>query len=221
MVSGKRRGRKGFLHLGERFGEAFVKESLENFVPERQVRRDSFESQFQNLDMLAELTALFGRNYLVRDQDFKYSNQFDALFESAHIAVEPTVRRAPNQNAFVERWIGSIKHECLQRFVAFGIGHLDYLVVSYVEHYLSARRISERVTSRWSGSGATSMTRRTSKKRLSPESHLVECSSTTNASRLDFAPQAVCGSFVEPAVLSPGATCAALMHLDEKPRRLA
>lgn len=78
-------------------------------------------------------------HFLVRDKDFKYSKRFDAVFEQADVAVEPTVPRAPNQNAFVERWIGSIKGECLNRFIAFGLGHLDYLVSQYVEYYNELR----------------------------------------------------------------------------------
>ena len=77
--------------------------------------------------------------YLVRDQDFKYSNAFDRVFERADVAVEPTAPRAPNQNAFVERWIGSIKHECLNRFIVFGLGHLDYLVSEFVDYYHEQR----------------------------------------------------------------------------------
>lgn len=77
--------------------------------------------------------------YLIRDQDYKFTKQFDAIYENSDVAVEPTAPRAPNQNAFVERWIGSIKHECLNSFIAFGLGHLDYLVISYVEHYHDAR----------------------------------------------------------------------------------
>jgi len=77
--------------------------------------------------------------YLVRDKDFKYSQRFDAAFEQAGVAVEPTVPRAPNQNAFIERWIGSIKGECLNRFMAFGLRHLDYLVSEYVTYYNELR----------------------------------------------------------------------------------
>ncbi|MEM6329846.1 MAG: integrase core domain-containing protein [Planctomycetota bacterium] len=45
----------------------------------------------------------------------------------------------PNQNAFVERCMGSIKHECLDHFIAFGLGHLDLLVNAFAEHYHRAR----------------------------------------------------------------------------------
>ena len=77
--------------------------------------------------------------FLVRDKDFKYSRGFDKVFEEADVAVEPTSPRSPNQNAFVERWIGSIKGECLNRFIAFGLKHLDYLVEEYVRYYNELR----------------------------------------------------------------------------------
>lgn len=77
--------------------------------------------------------------FLVRDKDFKYSKRFDATFEQAGVAVEPTMPRAPNQNAFIERWIGSVKGECLNRFFAFGLKHLDYLVAEYVAYYNELR----------------------------------------------------------------------------------
>ncbi len=78
-------------------------------------------------------------HHLVRDKDFKYSNRFDEAFESADVAVQPTVPRAPNQNAFIERWIGSIKGECLNRFFAIGLNHLDYLVSEYTRYYNELR----------------------------------------------------------------------------------
>lgn len=77
--------------------------------------------------------------HLVRDKDFKYSKRFDEVFEEADVAVQPTVPRAPNQNAFIERWVGSIKGECLNRFIVFGLGHLDYLVSEYVSYYHELR----------------------------------------------------------------------------------
>lgn len=73
-------------------------------------------------------------HFLVRDKDFKYSRRFDEVFEQADVAGEPTSSLAPNLNAFVERWIGSIKHECLNRFLAFGLKHFDYLE-EYARYY--------------------------------------------------------------------------------------
>ena len=77
--------------------------------------------------------------YLVRGLDFKYLKRFDKVFSDAGVSVEPTAPRPPNQNAFVERSIGSIQGERLNRFIAFGLGHLDDLVSSYLDYYLHAR----------------------------------------------------------------------------------
>ncbi|TWT72837.1 Integrase core domain protein [Posidoniimonas polymericola] len=77
--------------------------------------------------------------YLVRDQDFKYSKRFDRVFSASGVAVEPTAPRAPNQNAFVERWIQSVKYECLNHFIACGLNHLDYLVSEFVDYYHERR----------------------------------------------------------------------------------
>ena len=77
--------------------------------------------------------------YLVRDCDYKYVTEFDEVFERAGIAIERTAPRAPNQNAFIERWIGSLKRECLNRFICFGGEHLDHIVSEYVEYYNEAR----------------------------------------------------------------------------------
>ncbi|QDT68766.1 Integrase core domain protein [Planctomycetes bacterium MalM25] len=78
-------------------------------------------------------------SYLVRDRDFKYSKRFDEVFADAGVSVEPTAPRAPNQNAFVERWIGSIRGECLNRFIVFGLGHFDHIVTCYCDFYHQAR----------------------------------------------------------------------------------
>ncbi|MEM9354853.1 MAG: integrase core domain-containing protein, partial [Pseudomonadota bacterium] len=77
--------------------------------------------------------------YLVRDCDYKYVSEFDEVFEKANIRIEPTAPRAPNQNAFIERWIGSLKFECLNRFICFGKEHLDYLVSEYETFYNEQR----------------------------------------------------------------------------------
>jgi putative transposase len=47
--------------------------------------------------------------------------------------------RAPNLNAFAERWVESIKTECLDHFIVFGEGHLRYLISEYLVHFLDER----------------------------------------------------------------------------------
>jgi putative transposase len=77
--------------------------------------------------------------HLVRDRDGMYVRDFDAVFERAGVCVEPTAPRAPNQNAFVERWIKSIQVECLNHFIVFGPKHFDHLVSCYLSFYNSLR----------------------------------------------------------------------------------
>lgn len=77
--------------------------------------------------------------HLVLDCDYKYTSDFNDVFEKADIRIERTAPRAPNQNAFVERWIGSLRYECLNRFICFGQEHLDHIVSEYTEYYNEQR----------------------------------------------------------------------------------
>jgi putative transposase len=77
--------------------------------------------------------------YLIRDRDSKYVSGFDDVFEAINCRVVPTAPQAPNQNAFIERWVKSIRVECLNFFIVFGRNHLDHLVDSYVRFYNIAR----------------------------------------------------------------------------------
>ena len=43
--------------------------------------------------------------------------------------------RAPNANAYAERFVRSITHECLNRVIPFGAGHLRHTIKEFVEHY--------------------------------------------------------------------------------------
>ena len=47
--------------------------------------------------------------------------------------------RSPNMNAYVERFVQAIEHECLDRFIVFGQEHLDHVCGEYVEHYHTER----------------------------------------------------------------------------------
>ena len=77
--------------------------------------------------------------YLVRDRDGMYISDFDQVFKDIGCRVKTTAPRAPNQNAFIERWVKSIKFESLNFFIVFGKKHLDHLVASYVRFYNELR----------------------------------------------------------------------------------
>lgn len=72
---------------------------------------------------------------VMRDRDSKFENGFDKVIEDSGTIIRKTAHRAPNQNAFIERWGQSIGQECLDHFLVFGEKHMDYLVSQYVAHY--------------------------------------------------------------------------------------
>ena len=76
---------------------------------------------------------------VTRDNDQIYKKGFDRVMGSAGIRPKRLALRAPNTNAFVERFIQTIQVECLDHFLVFGKKHFDYLVREYVEHYHTER----------------------------------------------------------------------------------
>jgi putative transposase len=80
-----------------------------------------------------------GCQTIMRDWDGKFTKDFDSLFKARAISVKPVGPRAPNLNAFIERWIQSLKHEALNHFVVFGLEHFDYLVREFVTYYHECR----------------------------------------------------------------------------------
>jgi putative transposase len=72
---------------------------------------------------------------LFRDRDQKYRPEFDEALKAAGVDVRRNPVRSPNLNAYVERWIQSLRLECLDKFIALGERHLNYLVREYVEHF--------------------------------------------------------------------------------------
>jgi putative transposase len=72
---------------------------------------------------------------LICDRDAKWSAVVRARLGEAGIRVVQTPFRAPNANAFAERFVRSIKHECLNRVIPFGARHLRWTIAEFVEHY--------------------------------------------------------------------------------------
>jgi putative transposase len=73
--------------------------------------------------------------YLLRDRDTKFTAGFDMILRSAGIEALALPPRSPNLNAFAERFVLSIKTECLDRMIFFGEASLHHAVTEYVEHY--------------------------------------------------------------------------------------
>jgi putative transposase len=80
-----------------------------------------------------------GCSIVIRDYDGKFSAAFDQIFKDRGIRVKPVGPQAPNLNAYVERWIQSLKYEALNHFIVFGKEHFDYIVSEYVAYYHDCR----------------------------------------------------------------------------------
>jgi hypothetical protein len=76
---------------------------------------------------------------LLRDRDAKFSDAFDAAFAGRGVRVVRTPPQAPRANAFAERWVGTIRRECLDWLLITGERHLGQVVQEYGRHYNAAR----------------------------------------------------------------------------------
>jgi putative transposase len=76
---------------------------------------------------------------LICDRDRKWSGDVRCQLRDAGIRVVFTPERAPNANAYAERFVRSIKEECLDRIVPIGERHFRRAVAEYVEHYHGER----------------------------------------------------------------------------------
>jgi putative transposase len=73
--------------------------------------------------------------FMLRDRDTKFSRAFDDVFRSEVADIVLTPVQAPNANAYAERWIRTVRAECLDWLLIIGQGHLDRILRVYVEHY--------------------------------------------------------------------------------------
>ena len=76
---------------------------------------------------------------LIHDRDSKFSRAFDAVFHSDGVRVIRTPVRAPNANAHIERWVGAVRRECLDRLLIFNRRQLEKILRVYVCHYNEQR----------------------------------------------------------------------------------
>jgi putative transposase len=73
--------------------------------------------------------------FLIRDRDAKFTRAFDDVFSSEGTEALVTPVQAPNANAYAERWIRTVRAECLDWLLISGRGHLEQVLRIYVAHY--------------------------------------------------------------------------------------
>jgi putative transposase len=90
----------------------------------------------QARNLLMHLGDDLGRfRFVIRDRDVKFTAAFDAVFAAAGIGVLPTPVRAPQANAYAERWVGTVRREVLDRMLILGCRHLQYVLAEYADQY--------------------------------------------------------------------------------------
>ncbi len=88
--------------------------------------------QARNFAMEQDLS---GFGLLIRDRDTKFTTEFDEVFRAEGVRVIRTPVRAPKANAFAERFVRTVRHECLDWTLIHGRRHLRRVLDEYVEHY--------------------------------------------------------------------------------------
>ncbi len=82
---------------------------------------------------------LKGVRFVLHDRDAKFSGSFDEVLRTEGARVIPTPIRAPNANAFAERFVRTIRGECLDHVLIHGRRHLERVLQTYVKHYIEER----------------------------------------------------------------------------------
>jgi len=78
--------------------------------------------------------------FLLHDNDTKFTDRFDAVFCSEGLHVIHTPFQAPNANAYAERWIRTVREECLDHILVLNEAHLRNVLREYVEGYYNVAR---------------------------------------------------------------------------------
>ncbi len=77
--------------------------------------------------------------YLIRDNDSKFGPDFARVAQTSGIDVVRTAYRAPKMNAICERFLGSVRRECLDQFLILGEAHLRRVLREYIQYFNDAR----------------------------------------------------------------------------------
>ena len=98
-----------------------------------------FMQQIVRTLTMADASVAGARRMLIGDRDRKWSRDVRRRLEEAGIHVVLTPERAPNAHAYAERFVRSIKEECLDRMIPIGERHFRRAIAEYVEHYHQER----------------------------------------------------------------------------------
>ncbi|MEP7289086.1 MAG: integrase core domain-containing protein [Chloroflexota bacterium] len=78
-------------------------------------------------------------HFLIHDNDTKFSTAFDSVFAAEKMEIVFTPPRTPQANAFAERWVRSVRTECLDQLLILDQRHLKHVLDAYIEFYNHSR----------------------------------------------------------------------------------
>ena len=76
-----------------------------------------------------------GFQFLIRDRDGKFTTAFDGVFSGGGVRVIKTPVQSPKANSFAERFVGTLRRECLDHVLILGEGHLREVLAEFARHY--------------------------------------------------------------------------------------
>jgi transposase InsO family protein len=115
-----------FIHLGSR------KVHIAGMTPHPD---EGWMVQVARNVTMVEWGLLAPGQYLIHDRDGKYCPAFQQMMAAIGVKRVPLPPRSPDLNAYAERWVRSVKEECLSRLILFGEASLRHALYEYVEHY--------------------------------------------------------------------------------------
>ena len=90
----------------------------------------------QARNLLMDLGERAGRfKFLIRDRDNKFTAAFDEVFAGNGMRIIKTPVRSPRANSFAERYVGTLRRECLNHLLIYGERHLRQILAEYSRHY--------------------------------------------------------------------------------------
>jgi putative transposase len=84
--------------------------------------------------------------FLIRDRDSKFTSAFDQVLAGNGTRIITTPTRSPQANSFAERYVGTLRRECLDHLLIYGEQHLRQTVTEYARHYNEHRPHQSRET---------------------------------------------------------------------------
>ncbi|MBI3329454.1 MAG: helix-turn-helix domain-containing protein [Nitrospinae bacterium] len=115
-----------FLHLGSR------KVHVAGITPHPNA---AWMVQVARNETMEEWGCLSPGQYLLHDRDTKFCAAFQQIIDDAGVERVVLPPRSPNLNAYAERWVRSVKEECLAQLILFGEGSLRHALTQYVAHF--------------------------------------------------------------------------------------